>query len=1423
MVAQPPSNNQNVTGDFNAVSFSGNATVNVYQNVAPQVVDQVTIRAAQERLAALPVDGVPARSPLPSGSQMPFWANPIFVDREAELQWLAQALKTDSSGEGKIVAVTGLGGVGKTQLATEFVHRYGQYFAGGVFWLSFSDEKLVATQVAECGRPGHLSLHRPGDGLPLDDQVRLVLGAWQSGLPRLLIFDNCEDERLLARWRPPTGASRVLITSRRAQWDQTLGIELLSLGVLQRAESVHLLREHIQDLQASDASLAAIATELGDLPLALHLAGSFLNRYRHVQTLTTYLAQLRETDPLAHPSLTSGGISATDHEQNISRTFAVSYRNLDPTKPTDALALTLLARAIYFAPGEPIPHDLLLATLNFPDSQDIGPLQAEDAFIRLIEVGLTERVSNAGDIRLHRLVVAFLQKMINDTTAQEAVEHALVRNYDHIRSTVAPSAQRTVMLDRLVDRMRSFLSQAGYSSAGILQLFSVGSGGYRILALIAVGSFPDQSCFGIVLEAILHSQSAFEQYYALLAARAMLFVLNKQQKDEIAMLLINEADNAYFIRQSTNRRIVRNRILDTLKQSGNLRSFTDSFPSKQQLHNSRKDEQTSLIHEVVDTHKLFVVAAGTIAAGVGQEITRQMRIRSPSDLEVVACYVDTARLVNRYSMRDSECFQMEVPPAYMEVLSNDRADNPQLNKLLYPGLPPKPTSHGSGSIRYNGSGAVIVNHHRLKRWFSASMAELTIRGNNKANFSVALIVSAVGGTGSGSLEYLADVIAEAAQEGGMPTPIRMNIFILQPSMQGVSQLGLANTLALYAELAASRLALNDMYKLYHGRIVTIGWGSTRSLASIEHLQETTATLIRLIHDPVSHLPARYEELEVDNHILRELDERTMLPTHLSSATPVTIGLGQLEEQIIQRDAARLIDHLVFGSESSNLALADQDELFIGTLATSMAGHTPEEKYGHLLQYLTLGVSGELQSQKPGFREQALHSLPQEQASWLEGIWLNDKRQIAQQVNTMRAMGQQLINEISASWVRLRQEGMVADSTLSLSSLRGHYQRLKEVLNDMLNFAEMVRAAPDDSRVNTRLKEVKTAAKSRGWHTERKRQSATENTIWEIQHNVRTQLDHQANFVAVVILEELSYHSSEALTKLNTAIQQLAEQRKTIDNWGNIASRKLNIHITHPLELPALFDEKAIEDYYQRVSIFTAHAQDREKFATEMDLIADFRRWLFDQQSIDDLFNGNIDLLLPIAQSYTRNKIHEVVIKHSILDLLLQGGEEILQQRLVNAAELAKPLVKFDGSFTPAREERWHICAYWKDKNQQNILLRALEHTFPQGSYSLLVTKDPTEIVIFYYVEGLPMSALQDLTGRCLEAFLKLRQNWYKQTRTSGNSGVDNPSQRVSIPIYSGMEAEHRVIQQGIICKLCQSTGRNFSNYRNLPELKDCEP
>jgi hypothetical protein len=297
----------------------------------------------------------------------------------------------------------------------------------------------IPVEIAQCGGAGCLDLHPDFAALPLDDQVRLVQAAWQSPLPRLLVFDNCEDEALLARWKPPSGGCRILVTSRRPTWDPTLNVRPLPLGVLSRAESLALLCHYLPDLPVDATDLSAIADELGDLPLALHLAGSFLARYHRSMTPAEYLEALRRPDLLTHHSLQGRGLtySPTHHELHVARTFALSLERLDSTVAADALARQLLARAAHFAPGVPIPPDLLLKTLELPDT-DSDLLQSEDALHRLTDLGLLEPEANDA-LRLHRLLATFIRATVHDSTAQPAVESTILEAARHLNSTGYPA------------------------------------------------------------------------------------------------------------------------------------------------------------------------------------------------------------------------------------------------------------------------------------------------------------------------------------------------------------------------------------------------------------------------------------------------------------------------------------------------------------------------------------------------------------------------------------------------------------------------------------------------------------------------------------------------------------------------------------------------------------------------------------------------------------------------------------------------------------------------------------------------------------------------------------------------------------------------------------------------------------------------
>ena len=376
------------------------------------------------QVPTLPVASAPFASGAawPVASRMNLPQNPLFVGRTGDLSALADRLSEPLA----TVALMGMAGVGKTQLAVELVYRLHARFPGGVFWLRCANGTTLPAEVAACAEPLGLAAHDDRDV-----QVRRVLAAWQQPTARLLIFDNCEDEALLAGWRPSVGGCRVLITSRRAWWSPTLAVQSYPLGPFLRHESIALLRGLIAQRASGQlfdqASLATIAAELGDLPLALNLAGHFLSQYRHGVAPTAYAEQLRAPEQflLAHPSLQSAGYSPTGHPQSLAQTFALSYDKLDPAQPSDSLARSLLARVACCAPGEPVPLDLLGDALPTP----VAALELEGALLRLSDdLGLLERI-DAQHVQVHRLIAAFVRQYSEDPAAAEQVGQALLGRF----------------------------------------------------------------------------------------------------------------------------------------------------------------------------------------------------------------------------------------------------------------------------------------------------------------------------------------------------------------------------------------------------------------------------------------------------------------------------------------------------------------------------------------------------------------------------------------------------------------------------------------------------------------------------------------------------------------------------------------------------------------------------------------------------------------------------------------------------------------------------------------------------------------------------------------------------------------------------------------------------------------------------------
>src|SRR4051794_30142385 len=262
--------------------------------------------------------------------------NPRFTGRDGMLAELRRRLHT---GEATLTvqALYGLGGVGKTQLAIEYAHRFAADY-DLVWWLDAEQPVLIGDQLSALAA----RLDLPSGATVADTVDRLLAELRRRGR-WLLIFDNAERPGDVAGYRPG-GAGHVLITSRSPGWGALGG--RLEVDVLARAETVALLRARIPALGEELAD--QLAAELGDLPLAAAQAAGYLEQTDLPPA--DYLRRFRAR----RASLLSRG-DVVGYAGRIDTTWALS---LDRLRDQDPAAVQLLELAAFLAP-EPIPLALI--------------------------------------------------------------------------------------------------------------------------------------------------------------------------------------------------------------------------------------------------------------------------------------------------------------------------------------------------------------------------------------------------------------------------------------------------------------------------------------------------------------------------------------------------------------------------------------------------------------------------------------------------------------------------------------------------------------------------------------------------------------------------------------------------------------------------------------------------------------------------------------------------------------------------------------------------------------------------------------------------------------------------------------------------------------------------------------------------------
>ncbi|MEU7068622.1 FxSxx-COOH system tetratricopeptide repeat protein [Streptomyces narbonensis] len=322
--------------------------------------------------------------------------NPNFVGREDLLTQVREQLLTGDTSAVLPHTLHGMGGVGKSQIAIEYVYRYASDY-DIVWWIPSEQPTMILTALTELAQRMGLNA-----GSEANRAVPAVREALRRGAPYsrwLLVFDNAENVEAVRPYFPTGGTGKILITSRNQEWDRVA--RTLSVDVFSREESKSLLRRRARDLTDEDAD--KLAEALGDLPLAIEQAAAW--QAVTGMAVPEYLRLINEK--IAELMLEL--VPSPDYPMSVAAAWDVSLRQLEQRNPA---ALQLLQVCSFFAP-EPISRSLFnnsRSTTIAPELDDTlrHPIKLGRA-IREINVYALARIEHRHDtIQLHRLVQAVL-------------------------------------------------------------------------------------------------------------------------------------------------------------------------------------------------------------------------------------------------------------------------------------------------------------------------------------------------------------------------------------------------------------------------------------------------------------------------------------------------------------------------------------------------------------------------------------------------------------------------------------------------------------------------------------------------------------------------------------------------------------------------------------------------------------------------------------------------------------------------------------------------------------------------------------------------------------------------------------------------------------------------------------------------------
>ncbi|NUT49989.1 MAG: tetratricopeptide repeat protein [Saccharothrix sp.] len=349
-----------------------------------------------------------------------------YQDRDAQ-RWLAGAV---AAGEAAVVVgarpgpgvlVSGLGGVGKSQLAAH--HAWSVWPDASTdlaLWVTAQSRDGIVTAYTEAARRVLAAL-APGIAQRAPEEAAEAFTAWLAATRRrwLIVLDDVQAPRdLHGLWPPRTPSGRVVVTTRRR--DAALSPDttsVIELGVYTEAEAVayltRVLPAHTRET-ADAGQLRGLAADLGHLPLALAQAAAFIAN-KPLLTVAGYRDRLADRRRTLAEVMPAADELPDPHRDTVAAAWSLSVERADQLTPV-GLARPLLELASTLDPNG-TPHPVftsgpVLAHLAAAVGREVDAETARDGLGALHRLSLI--TLNPADTARTVAVHALIQRVVRD-------------------------------------------------------------------------------------------------------------------------------------------------------------------------------------------------------------------------------------------------------------------------------------------------------------------------------------------------------------------------------------------------------------------------------------------------------------------------------------------------------------------------------------------------------------------------------------------------------------------------------------------------------------------------------------------------------------------------------------------------------------------------------------------------------------------------------------------------------------------------------------------------------------------------------------------------------------------------------------------------------------------------------------------------